>query len=135
LPAAPCHTTVRTGPYTAVREVTPFVVLRLTPPARCVISRIRRLNRSGPGRNHALDLQTGAEAEPEKLLSLRSRHSALRLIHLELEPLRDELRNALHHPLTRPLAANVGITIVRASNVTMSPALLLPVEFVEHEIA
>src|SRR5258708_21839203 len=26
LPPPPCHTTVRTGPYTAVREVTPLLV-------------------------------------------------------------------------------------------------------------
>src|SRR5262249_35180068 len=58
----------------------------------------------------------------------------LRLIHLELEPLRDELGNALHHPLPRSLAANVDITVVRVSNEAMTPALQLPVEFVEHEV-
>src|SRR5215469_6137625 len=70
----------------------------------------------------------------QKLPLLRSRHRALRLIHLELELLRDELRNALHHPLSRPLAANVDITIVRISNEAVAPALQLPVEFVEHEV-
>ena len=48
--------------------------------------------------------------------------------------MRDELRDALHHPLPRPLAANVDITVVRISNETMAPALQLPVEFVEHEV-
>src|SRR5205807_9620252 len=74
------------------------------------------------------------KAEPEKLPFLRSCHRTLRLIYLELEILRDELRDALHHPLPRPLAANVDITIVRVSNEAMAPALQLPVEFVEHEV-
>src|SRR6185437_9691154 len=86
-------------------------------------------------RDDAPDLRTGAEAEPEKLPFLRSRHRALCLIHLEPELLRDELRNALHHPLPRPFAANVDITVIRISNEAMPPALQLPVEFVEHEVA
>src|SRR4029077_10744736 len=88
----------------------------------------------GLRRNDALDLWTSRKAEPEKLPFLRSRHRTLRLIYLELELLRDESRNALHHPLPRPLAANVDITIVRISNEAMAPALQLPVEFVEHEV-
>ena len=55
--------------------------------------------------------------------------------HLELEFVRDESRNALHQSLTRSLAANVDIAIVRVSNETVPPALQLPVEFVEYEIA
>src|SRR4029077_7123942 len=85
-------------------------------------------------RNDALDLRTDRKAESKKFPFLRSCHRTLRLIHLELELLRDELRNALHHPLPRPLAANVDITVVRVSNETMAPALQLPVEFVEHEV-
>jgi len=88
----------------------------------------------GLGRNHALDLWTRCKAEPEKLPLLRSRHRTLRLIYLELELLRNELRDALDHPLPRPLAANVDITIVRISNKAMTSALQLPVEFVEHEV-
>jgi hypothetical protein len=86
-------------------------------------------------RDDTLDLWTGGKAEPKKLPFLWSRHRTLRLIHLELEFLRDELRNALHHPLTRTFAANVNVAIVRIPDVPMSPALQLPVEFVEHEIA
>src|SRR6516225_6858893 len=48
-------------------------------------------------RNDALDLWTSRKAESQKLPLLRSRHRTLRLIYLELEFLRDELRNALHH--------------------------------------
>src|ERR1019366_10711838 len=88
----------------------------------------------GLGRDGALDLSSSSKAEPEKLSLLRSRHRTLRLIHLELELLHDELRNAIHHPLPRPLAADVDITVVRVSNEAMAPALQLPVEFVEHEV-
>jgi hypothetical protein len=42
--------------------------------------------------------------------------------------LSDELRNALHHPLPRPFAANVDFTIIRISNEAMAPALQLPVD-------
>src|ERR1019366_4651825 len=89
----------------------------------------------GLGRNDALDLRAGTKAEPEELSLPWSRHRALRLIHLELEPLRAESCDTLHHPLTRPLAANVDVAVVRVTNETMSPALQLPVEFVEHEVA
>src|SRR5437879_12485881 len=40
------------------------------------------------------------EAESEKLSVPRSSHGALRLIHLELEAVRNEVRNALHHSLS-----------------------------------
>src|SRR3974390_545927 len=85
-------------------------------------------------RNRALDVRTSRKAEPEELSFLRSCHRTLRLIYLELELLCDEARDALHHPLTRALAANVNITIVRIANKTVSPALQLAVEFVEHEV-
>src|SRR5450759_4079092 len=88
----------------------------------------------GLRRNHALDLRTSRKAESQKLPLLRSCHRTLRLIYLELELLRDESRNALHHPLPRPLAADVDITVIRISNEAMTPALQLPVEFVEHEV-
>ena len=55
------------------------------------------------GRNRALDLRTVGKAESEKLPFLRSRYRALALIHLEFELLRDESRDAFHHPLTRAL--------------------------------
>src|SRR5450759_4541742 len=89
----------------------------------------------GFGRKRALDLRTVGKAESEKLPFLRSRYRAFRLIHLEFELLRDESRNAFHHPLTRALAANVDVAVVRVANIAMSPALQLTVEFVEHEIA
>src|SRR5260370_19559012 len=86
------------------------------------------------GRNRAVDLRTVGKAESEKLPFLRSRYRALGLIHLEFELLRDESRNAFHHPLTRALAAEVDVAVVRVANVAMSPALQLTVEFVEHEV-
>src|SRR5260370_16406481 len=86
------------------------------------------------GRNRALDLRTVGKAEPEKLPLLRSRHRALRLIHLEFELLRDESRNAFHHPLTRALAPDVDVAVVRVANIAMSPPLQLTLEFVEHAV-
>src|SRR5438309_2815989 len=86
------------------------------------------------GRNRALDLWTVGKAESEKLPLLRSRHRALRFIHLEFGLLRDESRDAFHHPLTPALAANVEVAVVRVANIAMSSALQLTVEFVEHEV-
>src|SRR5437016_3075723 len=42
--------------------------------------------------------------------------------------------NPFHHPLTRALAANVDVAVVRVANIAMSSALQLTVEFVEHEV-
>jgi hypothetical protein len=81
------------------------------------------------------DLWIARKTKSEELSLLRSRHRALRLIHLELEPLSDEPRNARHHPVTRTFAAHIDVAIVCVPNVSMSPALQLVVEFVEHEIA
>ena len=49
------------------------------------------------------------EAEPEELPLPRAGHSAFRLIHLELESVRDEARNTLHHSLPRSFAAHVDM--------------------------
>src|ERR1700704_2558269 len=85
-------------------------------------------------RDRALDVRTSRKAEPEELPFLRSCHRTLRLIYLKLELLREEARDALHHPLTRAFAANVNVTVVRIANITVSPVLQLAVEFVEHEV-
>src|SRR6266850_2845917 len=75
------------------------------------------------------------KTESKKLPHLRARHRALLLVHLELELLHDESRDALHHPLTRLFAANINVAVVRISNTALSPALQFPVEFIEHEVA
>ena len=85
-------------------------------------------------RDRALDVWTSREAEPEKLAFLRSCHRTLCLVDLELELLRDEARDALHHPLTRAFATHVNVTVVRIANKAMSAALQLPVEHIEHEV-
>src|SRR5262249_54839519 len=89
----------------------------------------------GLRRNRALDLRAGREAESEKLSVLRSRHRTLGRIDRELELFRDEARHAVHHPLTRPLAAHVDVAVVRVPNKAMSPALQFSVKFVEYEVA
>src|SRR5437762_9262103 len=84
-------------------------------------------------RNRALDVRTSRKAEPEKLPFLRSCHRTLCLVDLEVELLRDEARDALHHSLTRVFAAYVDVTIVRIASKAMSAALQLLVEFIEPE--
>ncbi len=74
-------------------------------------------------RDDALDLWTRAEAKSEDLPLLRSCHRTLCLIHLELELVCDESRDALHHPLTGPLAAHVDVAIIRVAEVAMSASL------------
>jgi hypothetical protein len=66
---------------------------------------------------------------------LRSRYRALGLIYLELEPLSDEARNAPHHPVTRTFAAHIDVAVICVTDMSVSPALQLAVEFVEHDIA
>src|SRR5271157_3543619 len=86
-------------------------------------------------RNRALDVRTSREAEPKELPFLRSRHRALCLVHFELQLLCDESFDALHHPQTRPFAADVDIGIVRISHEAVSAALQLAIEFIEHDVA
>src|SRR5215470_10303640 len=88
----------------------------------------------GLWRNDALDLWSVRKAESEELSLLWSRNCALRLVHFELEFLRDEPRDALHHSLTRSLTTHVDIAIVGVANVTVSASHQLSVEFVEHEV-
>src|ERR1700687_2685436 len=85
-------------------------------------------------RDPALDVRTSREAEPEELSFLRSCHRTLCLVDLELELLRDEARDALHHPLTRAFTANIDVTVIRIANKAVSAALQLLVEFIEHEV-
>jgi hypothetical protein len=63
------------------------------------------------------------EAESEKLSLPRSSHGALRLIHLELESVRDEVRNPLPHSLSRSFAAHVNIAVVGITHEAMTTPL------------
>src|SRR5260370_11627746 len=85
-------------------------------------------------RNLALQLFPARKAESQKFPLLRFRHRTLRLVHLDLQLFRDESLHALHHPLPRPLAAYVDITVVPIPHETLPAALQLPVEFVQHEV-
>jgi hypothetical protein len=110
LPADPCHTTVHTGPYTALlyRRLRADALGSSRDLPDAMLKPVQ-----GLGRYEALDPWTSSKAEPEKLSFLWSRHRTLRLVHLELEPLGDESRDALHHPATRPFGANVDVTVSR----------------------
>ena len=81
------------------------------------------------------NIRTVRNTEPKKLPLLRPRHRTLLVVHLELEPSCNEPLNTFHHPLPRPFASDVYVTVVRLTNESMTPALQLPVEFVEHEVA
>jgi len=54
---------------------------------------------------------SAGEAESKELPLPRSGHGAFRLIDLELETVRDEARNALHHSLSRSFAVDVDVTV------------------------
>src|SRR6266496_267321 len=86
------------------------------------------------GRDAPFRLFPAGKAEAQELALLRSRHRALRLIHLELESPPEEVRHALHDALPRPFARHVDIAIIRIAHEAMLASLQLPVEFVEHEI-
>src|SRR6266536_5358302 len=70
-------------------------------------------------RNSALRLFSARKAESETFPLPRPRHGAFLTVHLELELNGDELHHALHHPLPRPLAANVDITVIRIPHEAM----------------
>ena len=79
----------------------------LTPLARSVISRTRPLNRSRAfGAIARLILRPAVKLKPRNFRSY-GRATAL---FAAFTFLHDEQRYVLHHPLTRPLAANVDIT-------------------------
>ena len=77
-----------------------------------------RFRRNPPSRFFA-----AREAEPQKLPVFRPSYCTLRLIHLELELRGKKPSDALHHSLAGPLAANVNITVVRISQVSVSTSL------------
>ena len=85
--------------------------------------------------NRSFDLWAVRKTKSEELSLLRSRYRALGLIYLELEPLSDEARNALHHSVTRTFAAHIDVAVICVANMSMSPTRQLAVECIEHEIA
>ena len=106
----------------------------LTPLVRRVISRTRSLNRfRALGAIRAWPLPA-REAEPQKLPLLRSATALFASFTLSLSFLRDESRDALHHPLPGPFAADVDVAVVRVSHEPVPASLQLPVEFVEHDV-
>src|SRR5436305_11347752 len=112
-----------------------IVVLMLTPLALRVMSRIRCLNRSRDfGAIMRLMSGPAVKLNPRNVRSCGRATALFCLVDLELELLCDEARDALHHPLTRPFAANVNVTVVRIANKAVSSALQLAVEFIEHEV-
>ena len=54
-------------------------------------------------------------------------------VDLKLELRREESREALHHTLARPTAADVNVAVVRVPREAKAAPLQLPVQLVEHE--
>jgi hypothetical protein len=80
----------------------------LTPFARRVISRIRSLNRSGAfGAITRFTSEPVAKLNPGNVRSCGRATALLAPFALSRSFCRDESRSALHHPLTRPLAAEI----------------------------
>jgi hypothetical protein len=63
------------------------------------------------------------------------RHRTLLAVDLQLELCCDEARDALHHPLARPLTADVDVTVVRISYKAVAASLQFPVQLVQYDIA
>ena len=62
------------------------------------------------------------------------RATALLLVHLELESSREKARDVGHHPLPRPLAADVDIAVIRITHEAMLAPFEFSVEFIEHDV-
>src|SRR5260370_772087 len=75
-----------------------------------------------------------AKTDPKDLPLCCSSHCTLGLVHLELEPSREEARDVRHHPLPRPLAADVDIAVVRIPHEVVLAPFQFPVELVEYDV-
>ncbi len=73
----------------------------------------------GLRRNTPFGLRVAAEAESQKLPLFRSGHCALRLVHLELQSTCEKTSDIRHHPLSRPLAADIDVAVIRISHEAM----------------
>ncbi len=74
------------------------------------------------------------EAEAEELTFCRPRYRTLLLVDLELEPSCDEARDIPLHPLSRPLAADVDVAVVRIPHEAVFAPFQLSIQFVEHQV-
>src|SRR5882724_1827322 len=105
------------------------------PRVRRVSSRIFCLQRNKAfGETRRFGILVVAEAEPQELPLSWSGHRTLGLVHLKLEPSREEARDIRHHPLSRPLAADIDVAVVRIPHEAMLAPFELAVEFVEHDV-
>jgi len=85
-------------------------------------------------RNAPFRFLVGAEAKAQELSLGWSSHCTLGLVYLELEPSREQARAVCHHPLSRSLAADVDIAVVRIPHEAMLAPFEFPVEFVEYDV-
>jgi hypothetical protein len=71
------------------------------------------------------------EAESEKLPLPRSGHGAFRPVYLELETVRNEVRNILHYSLARAFTVDIDVAVVGISHKVVTTPLQLLVQFVQ----
>jgi hypothetical protein len=75
-----------------------------------------------------------AEAEPQELSLYWSSHRTLGFVHLELEPAHEKAGDTIHHPLTRSLATDVDVAVVRIPHEAMLAPFEFTVEFVKYDV-
>ena len=72
--------------------------------------------------------------KPRNLRTLGLATALLALLTLSLRRLVEELLDALHHPLARPLAAHIDVAVVGVAHEAMAALLQFLVQHVQHQI-
>ena len=98
-------------------------------PPDSLLKAVNRFRRNAPSR-----IRTAREAESEKLPLPWPSHRALVAVDSKLELSGDEPRNTGPHPLPRPFAPDVDVTVVRIPNESVAASLQLPVQLIEHDV-
>src|SRR5216684_2283248 len=88
----------------------------------------------GLRRDAAPRLLLARKAEAQELACARFGDRALGLVDPELETLGEELLDALHHPLARPLAAHIDVAVVGVAHEAMAALLQFLVQHVQHQV-
>src|ERR1700686_1981014 len=88
----------------------------------------------GLRRDPAPGLLSACKAEAQELADTRLGDRALRLVDPELEPLGQELLDARHHPLARPLAAHMDGAVVGVTHEVVAALLQFLVQHVQHQV-
>src|SRR6202790_4265741 len=88
----------------------------------------------GLRRDPAPGLLSACKAEAQELADTRPGDRALPLFAPQLETLGQEVLDALHHPLARPLAAHIDVAVIGIAHEAMATLLEFLVQYVQHQI-